>query len=85
MRFQTTLTFLGMQDNELRDGGRYYTINFFDVVGNKPVAVNVMENTGNAAMIDALFDLAFGDKVECTFQLVEKDKLYRLALRGVIA
>lgn len=83
MKFEQSCVFLGMQENSLRDGGRYFSVNFFLPAENKPLAVNVMDNTDNARIIDFLCGCAFGDTVTCKFQLIEREKLYRLALRAV--
>ena len=82
MKFDKQVLFLGISANELKDGGVYYTVQFFEM-GGEPVAVNVMSNDRNADMLKVLLALEFGDKVSVTFALRPADKLYKLGLAHV--
>lgn len=79
MRFEKIVLFLGMTANALRDGGVYYTVQFFEQ-DNVPCSVNVMDNANNAEIVQFLQTLTFGDKVRATFFLRQQDKLYKLGL-----
>lgn len=82
MKFEKEVLFLGITANELRDGGVYYTVQFYEQ-GGDPVSVNVMSNDRNAEMLKILLALEFGDKVMATFALRPADKLYKLGLSHV--
>lgn len=78
MKFTAEVKFLSIIANELRDGGTYYTVQFF--ADGAPISVNVMGNDHNADMLDALTALEFGDKLTVCFELRPQDKLYKLRL-----
>lgn len=80
MTIQKELQFLGKQQNNFQDGSCYYKVSFFDPEGEDTVLVNV---GGKAAVVGDLQSLKFGSLVLCQMELVEKDKLWKLALRNV--
>lgn len=82
MKFEKDVLFLGMQSNGFSDGGRYFSVQFYNE-SSGPVLVNVMDNSQNAAIIDVLLEKKFGAPVKAGFVLKPKDKLYRLALDHV--
>ncbi len=81
MSFQKELQFLGMQQNMFQDGSCYYKVSFFDPEAGATVSMNVGDKRGD--LIGSLQGLKFGSLVLCQMELVEKDKLYKLALRSV--
>lgn len=81
MIFQKELQYLGMQCNEFQDKSCYYKVSFFDPEAGATVSVNV--GGSKADLVDVLKGLKFGSLVLCQLELVEKDKLYKLALRNV--
>ena len=83
MRFEKNVLFLGMTANMLRDGGVYYTVQFFEPDGS-PVSVNVMDNDGHAEVLSVLRTLSFGDRVSATFFLRQQDRLYKLLLADAV-
>lgn len=83
MKFEKEVLFLGMTANTLRDGGIYYTVQFFERDG-VPCSVNVMDNDNHLELVRLLKTLCFGDKVLATFFLRQQDKLYKLALADAV-
>lgn len=83
MIFQKELQYLGMQENKFQDGSSYYKVSFFDPEAGSPVAMNV--GGGNGDLLGVLQSMKFGTLILCQIELVQKDKLYRLALRNVAA
>lgn len=83
MKFEKEVLFLGISANELKDGGVYYTVQFFEQ-GADPVTVNVGNGERSAEMVQVLLSLEFGDKLRATFFLRPADKLYKLALSNVV-
>lgn len=81
MSFEKELQFLGLQENKFQDGSSYYKVSFFDPTGVGTVSVNVGGN--NQYLIDGLLALKFGSLALCHFELVEREKLFKLALRAV--
>lgn len=82
MNFGKKLHYLGVQQNIIStDNSVYYTVSFFDPIGNVPVLVNVMGT--NSEIVSALSGLQMGDLVDVQFVLRPKDKFYRLGLVSV--
>ena len=83
MEFQKEVLFLGLTANTLRDGGVYYTVQFY-VPGGDPVSVNVMGNAQNEEILSLLRAMQFGDNAVVTFVLRPVDKkTYKLGLSHV--
>lgn len=80
MTIQKELQFLGKQQNDFQDGSCYYQVNFYDPEGSSTVKVNL---GGKSDLVGVLDGLKFGTLVLCQMELVEKDKLWKLALRNV--
>lgn len=77
MNFTKTVRFLSVEENTLRDGNKYYTVQLFDTDGGA-VSVNIMgDRMGD---FPDLSKCQFGSTVECDFQLSSDDKRYRLRL-----
>lgn len=81
MIFEKKLQYLGMQQNDFQDGSCYYKVSFFDSEAGSPVNVNV--GGSKVDLVGSLQGLKFGSLVQCQLELVERDKLYKLALRSV--
>lgn len=79
MEFEREVRFLGMEENQMKDGGVYYAVSLFDA-DSGPVTVNV---TDRCDALPALQGAKFGDAFYATFRLVPRDKLYKLGLRSV--
>lgn len=69
MKFEKEVLFLGISANDLKDGGVYYTVQFFDADGGEPVSVNVGNGERTAGLVSALHALTFGDRVRAVFVL----------------
>lgn len=82
MRFTAEVKFLSIVPQKLRDGGIYYTVQFF--ADGAPVSVNVMANEVNAGVIEVLSELEFGDKVTVLFWLKPEGKFYKLKLDHLV-
>lgn len=78
MNFQAKLSYLGAQENTLKDGTKFYKVSFFDINAASPVQLNVMGDRGD--VLKELSSCAFGTVLDCNFSLVAKDNLYRLVL-----
>lgn len=76
MNFTKKCMYLGMTENELKDGGRYYGISLFEPESG-PVTVNVMQGH---KMLDTFAGMKFGEPINVNFVLRPKDKLYRLSI-----
>lgn len=78
MNFNATLSYLGAQENTLKDGTKFYKVSFFDVNAAAPVQLNIMADRGE--VLTLLASCQFGQALHCNFSLMPKDNLYRLVL-----
>lgn len=78
MNFNATLSYLGAQQNKLKDGTIFYKVSFFDINGGTPVQLNIMGD--RADLLQQLSSCLFGEMFTCNFSLLPKDNLYRLVL-----
>lgn len=78
MNFNATLSYLGAQENTLKDGTKFYKVSFFDQNAGSPVQLNIMADRGE--VLTLLAGCKFGDNLHCNFSLLPKDNLYRLVL-----
>lgn len=78
MNFNATLSYLGAQQNKLRDGTTFYKVSFFDINAGTPVQLNIMGDRGE--VLELLSACKFGEMLFCNFSLLSKDNLYRLVL-----
>lgn len=78
MNFIARLSYLGAQENHLKDNTKFYKVSFFDVNGQVPVTLNVMADRED--VLKELASCQFGTVLDCNFSLVAKDNLYRLVL-----
>lgn len=81
MRFQKDVLFLGMQENTLKDGSKFYKVSFFLAEEQVTVDVNVMGSS--ADLVALLRNLKFGTPRKATFVLRPFDKVYKLGLVSV--
>lgn len=78
MNFNATLSYLGAQQNKLKDGTVFYKVSFFDINAGTPVQLNIMSDRGE--VLQLLSSCKFGEMLSCNFSLLPKDNLYRLLL-----
>jgi hypothetical protein len=78
MNFNATLSYLGAQQNKLKDGTIFYKVSFFDINAGAPVQINIMSDRGE--ILQLLSGCKFGEMLSCNFSLLPKDNLYRLVL-----
>lgn len=76
MKFEKNVLFLGMTENRLRDGTKYFSISLYEP-DSGPVTVNVMQGHN---MLSRLAGCQFGERLDVVFVLRPKDRLYRLTL-----
>ena len=78
MNFNATLSYLGAQQNKLKDGTVFYKVSFFDINAGTPVQLNIMSD--RREVLQLLSSCKFGEMLSCNFSLLPKDNLYRLVL-----
>lgn len=78
MNFNGKLSYLGAQENTMKDGTKFFKVSFFDVNAQSPVTLNIMAD--RADVLQELANCKFGTVLNCNFSLVAKDNLYRLVL-----
>lgn len=78
MNFNAILSYLGAQQNKLKDGTVFYKVSFFDINAGTPVQLNIMSDRGE--VLQLLSSCKFGEMLSCNFSLLPKDNLYRLVL-----
>lgn len=78
MNINVTLSYLGAQQNKLKDGTVYYKVSFFDINAGTPVQLNIMGD--RSEVLQLLSACKFGEMLSCNFVLHPKDNLYRLVL-----
>lgn len=78
MHFNRRLSYLGAQENVLKDGTKFYKVSMFDVEAAQSVTLNVMGD--RADVMAELRSCQFGAQLDCNFALLPKDNLYRLSL-----
>lgn len=76
MKFKKKVRFLGMQAHVLKDGSQYFSISLFDTDSGS-VDVNVQSSH---PCVSTMSQAKFGDELDVTFVLREKDKLYKLGI-----
>lgn len=78
MNFNATLSYLGAQQNKLKDGTTFYKVSFYDRNSGSPVQLNIMGD--REEVLQLLSGCKFGETLFCNFSLLPKDNLYRLVL-----
>ncbi len=78
MNFSAKLSYLGAQENMMKDGTTFFKVSFFDQNAAAPVTLNVMAD--RKEVLTELSSCQFGTVLDCNFSLVAKDNLYRLVL-----
>ena len=78
MNINVILSYLGAQQNKLKDGTVYYKVSFFDLNAGTPVQLNIRGDRRD--VLQLLSACKFGEMLSCDFALNPKDNLYRLVL-----